>query len=91
MARIRVAIKPRARINAITAFDEAGLLSVSITAPPIEGRANKELSEFLGKALGVPKSTVNVVAGDTSRVKTVEFSTLNDGQVRDRIGSALLD
>lgn len=84
-------IKPRARVNAITALDEAGLLSVSITAPPLEGKANTVLCEFLGKALGVPKSTVSIAAGHTARIKTVEFQTLNDEEVRERVQRSLLD
>ncbi|MGC2518957.1 MAG: DUF167 domain-containing protein [Burkholderiales bacterium] len=46
-------------------------LKVRIAAPPVEGRANAALVAFVAKALGVPRKSVTVVKGDSSRRKTV--------------------
>ena len=45
-------------------------LRVRIAAPPVEGKANAALREFLAKALGLPKSSVSLDKGDGSRLKT---------------------
>lgn len=49
-------------------------LKVRVAAPPVEGRANAALIAFLADALGVPKKSVTVVKGETSRRKTVFVS-----------------
>jgi hypothetical protein len=46
-------------------------LKIRVTAPPVEGRANEALVAFLAKRLGVRKSQVEIVAGATSRRKTI--------------------
>lgn len=46
-------------------------LKVQLTAPPVDGAANEALRAFLGKALGVAKSRIEIVRGETSRKKTL--------------------
>jgi len=46
-------------------------LKIKIAAPPEDGRANEELCRFLGKALGIPKSSVEIRSGTSSRRKIV--------------------
>jgi uncharacterized protein (TIGR00251 family) len=50
-----------------------GLLKIALTAPPVDGVANKALVEFVAKTLGVPKGQVTLVSGETSRRKTLEI------------------
>jgi len=70
---IRVYVATRSSANrAIGEHD--GALKVALTAPPVEGAANKALVEFLAKTLCVPKSAVTLVAGHTSRHKVVEVA-----------------
>jgi hypothetical protein len=52
-------------------------LKIRVAAPPAEGRANEELTSFLAGALGVPKKSVTVVRGATSRRKTILVSALH--------------
>ena len=80
-----VKIHPRARKNAITGeFHDA--LKVSLTAPPTEGRANQACIEFFAKLLKVPRSSVTIASGQTSRRKVVRAAGLSAGEFRDRIG-----
>jgi uncharacterized protein (TIGR00251 family) len=51
-----------------------GRLKVAVTAPPVEGEANAAVCALLARALGVPKSAVSVVRGDTGRRKTVRVA-----------------
>jgi len=45
------------------------VLAVRVSAPPVDGAANKALLKFLAKASGVPKSRIRFISGETSRVK----------------------
>ena len=46
-------------------------IKIRIAAPPLEGRANTRLIEFLAAEFGVPKRSVRIVSGDSGRRKTV--------------------
>jgi uncharacterized protein (TIGR00251 family) len=48
-----------------------GRLKLAVTAPPVDGEANAAVVELLARELGVPRAAVEVVAGATSRRKTV--------------------
>lgn len=61
-------------------------LKVKIKAPPVEGRANEALCEFLADTLGVPRRGVRVLRGDTSRLKVVRIEGLDEATVRTRVG-----
>jgi len=50
-----------------------GTLKVKLTAPPVDGEANKKLIELLSKEFGVAKSKVKIVKGEASRRKVVEI------------------
>ncbi len=51
-----------------------GLPKLKIAAQPIEGKANKEIIEFLSDYLGIPKSLISIKSGDTGRRKVVEIA-----------------
>ena len=74
---IPVHVTPKASKNAVGGFksDASGKeeLQVRVTAPPEGGKANKTVCETLAKAIGIPKTHVRVVRGDTSRHKVVEI------------------
>lgn len=61
-------------------------LKVKIHAPPVEGRANEALCEFLAGQLGLPRRAVTVIRGDTSRQKLVRIAGLTLGDVKTRLG-----
>jgi uncharacterized protein (TIGR00251 family) len=58
--------------------ESAGLhgdaLKIRLAAPPVDGKANEALIAFLAKTLGVPKSHVELVSGQTSRAKRVRIA-----------------
>ena len=67
---IEVFVQPRAAKNALVGVHGAAL-KLKISAPPVEGRANKAAEEFFAGLLGVPKSRVGVVRGESSRHKRI--------------------
>lgn len=71
--RLRVRVKPRASKSRVVGVRE-GALEVAVAAPPVDGEANAELVAFLAKRLGVGKSSVSVVSGDTGRNKLIRIS-----------------
>ena len=72
-AVIRVRVQPGAKRDEVAGKREGALL-VRVTAPPIEGRANKAVCKLLAKILGIPASRVEVVRGESSRDKTIRLA-----------------
>ncbi len=75
--KLRVRATPNARQSEVIGWEtdpQAGpLLRVRIAAPPVDGKANAALRDFLAKALGLPKSKVVLEKGGTSRFKIFEI------------------
>ncbi|MDP2719291.1 MAG: DUF167 domain-containing protein [Dehalococcoidia bacterium] len=69
---LTVAVHPNAGRNELLGFMDE-VLHVKIAAPPIKGKANKELIEFLCQLLGTGKSSVTIEKGLTSRKKTIKI------------------
>ena len=69
-AIVEIYVQPRASRNEIAGMHE-GRYKVRLTAPPVEGEANKECIRFLAKRLNVPRSSVSILQGLKSRSKTL--------------------
>lgn len=69
--RLTLLIAPNARKSESAGVLD-GVLKVRLQAQPIEGKANEALTRYIADTLRVPKSTVKLVRGQTSRQKTVE-------------------
>ena len=83
-ATFAVKVHPRAKKNAITGeLDNS--LKVSLTSPPVEGRANEACIEFFAKLLKVSRSSVTIASGQTSRAKVIRVAGLSADEVRKRI------
>ena len=80
-----VKVHPRAKKNAITG-ELGDVLKVSLTAPPIDGKANQACIEFCAKLLKVPRSSVTIASGQSSRQKVIRVIGLSAEEVRQRVG-----
>jgi len=84
-ATFAIKVHPRARKNAITG-ELGGALKLSLTAPPVEGRANEACIEFLANLLKVPRSSVTIASGQSSRKKVIRVSGVSADEVQTRLG-----
>lgn len=76
---LTVKVIPRARKNEIAGY-ENGVLKVRLHAIPEKGKANEELIDFLAEELELPKSSITLVRGQTSRIKHLKIEGLDETQ-----------
>jgi uncharacterized protein (TIGR00251 family) len=76
MGRIPVRLQPRASSNAVTG-ERNGAVAIRITAPPVDGKANAALVRLVAGRLGIAKSRVSIVRGETGRDKLLEIEGLS--------------
>jgi uncharacterized protein (TIGR00251 family) len=81
LVRVDVHVQPRSSRSEIVGLHGAAL-KVRLQAPPVEGAANEALVSLLAERLNVPRRAVRVVAGATSRTKTVEIEGTTEDEVR---------
>jgi uncharacterized protein (TIGR00251 family) len=79
-----VKVHPRARKDAVTGT-VGDALKVALTAPPVDGKANDACIELFAKLLKVPRSSVTIAAGQTSRNKVIRVLGITPRQVRERL------
>jgi uncharacterized protein (TIGR00251 family) len=87
-ATFSVKVHPRARKNAITGI-VGDALKLALTAPPVEGKANQSVIEFFADLFEIPRSSVTIASGETSRNKVVRISGMNRTTVEQRLSGAL--
>ncbi|MFO1371270.1 MAG: DUF167 family protein [Candidatus Competibacteraceae bacterium] len=71
---LHVRVQPRASRDELMASQD-DRLRIRITAPPVDGKANAHLREFLAVLFGVAKSQVTLLAGESSRDKRWRIAT----------------
>lgn len=71
-----VHVQPRAKLTAVTGV-HGDAVKIRLAAPPVDGAANVELIRFLAERLGVPKTAVVIVRGQTARRKTVRINSID--------------
>jgi len=85
---LAVRAQPGAKKTAIAGVYGEGAeaqLKIAVHAPPVEGRANQALLEFLAETFGIPRSSVELRSGNTNRSKVFLLCGLTESQVRARL------
>jgi uncharacterized protein (TIGR00251 family) len=77
---LSVRVHPGARKNGVTGV-HADALKIALTAPPVDGKANEALIAFLADSLHLPRARVALLAGATSRAKTVRITGKSAAEV----------
>jgi uncharacterized protein (TIGR00251 family) len=68
---VDVLVQPRASQEGLALMGER--LKISVSAPPVDGKANEAVVRVLAGALGVPKAAIEIVRGQSGRRKTVRI------------------
>lgn len=70
--KLSVYVQPGAKKTGNAGMHD-GRPKIRLNAPPVDGAANEELVRFVAKALGLSKSSVRLVSGHASRLKTLDI------------------
>jgi uncharacterized protein (TIGR00251 family) len=84
LVKILVQVHPGAKKNQVLRF-ESSIWHLKIAAPPVEGKANKELIEFLSEVLGIAKSHILIEKGATSHKKLVMIEGLTEKELASKL------
>ncbi|MFZ5668289.1 MAG: DUF167 family protein [Pseudomonadota bacterium] len=88
--RLAVRLTPRGGRDAVEGWasgpDGRPYLKARVAAPPVEGEANAALTALLARALGAPKSSVRIAAGQGGRLKSVEIEGIDAADVAAAFG-----
>jgi len=76
---ISLKISPNSSKNEFVANN--GEIKIKIAAPPIDGKANKVLIEFLSKTFKIPKTYFEIVRGETSKEKTLLIKNIDNEKI----------
>jgi uncharacterized protein (TIGR00251 family) len=82
MITIDVLVQPRASRAKIGPRHD-GRIKIAVTAPPVDGEANAAVIELLAKSLGIARSAVEVIAGASSRRKTLRVAGVTAAQIEE--------
>jgi hypothetical protein len=87
---VRIAVQghPGAKRNEVVRFED-GVWHIKIAAPPTEGKANKELIEFLSELLDISKSRINIDKGTTGHRKLISLEGITKEAAEERLRRAI--
>ena len=86
---LRLHVQPRASKNEICGI-QGDSLKVRLTSPPVDGAANKLCREFIADLFGISKSSVEIISGETSRLKRVRIIGNNPERLKKIIDDILM-
>lgn len=76
---VKLKISPNASKNEIIKTPDG--VKIKITSQPIDGKANRCLVEFLSKQFKIPKSSIEIIRGETSKEKTLLIKVFDDDKI----------
>ena len=83
-AKISLRVHPNSARNEVVGFSD-GVWHIRVAAPPVRGKANKELTDFLSQLLDVGKSRIAIIKGHTTRNKVITIDGLSQEEVIRRL------
>ena len=85
---LKIHLLPRASRNEICGL-HGDALKIKVTAPPVEGKANRALQRFIAKKLNLAASQIEIMAGQRSREKILRISGISRAAVEKALGISL--
>lgn len=80
----KIYVQPKASKNSVVGIHNDAL-KIRLTAPPVDGAANKLCIKYLSKLTGIPKTAIEIVSGNTSRTKHIQIHCDNKQFLRDDV------
>lgn len=74
-------VQPKSSRTRIVGLHD-GAIKLTITAPPVEGKANAQIAAFMAKTLKIPKSAVTILSGHQGRHKRLAVTGINPDEIR---------
>ena len=84
MPELHVAVTPRAASDRVGPYRD-GVLHVRVSRPPADGEANRSVLRLVARSLGVPPSSLRIVAGERGRRKRIGVETLEAAELERRL------
>lgn len=84
-AALAVRVTPRASRDEITEIQSDGTVKVRLTAPPVDGDANKALVKFMAEVLGTTTNKIEIVAGLSGKDKLISILDMDKDEVQNRL------
>jgi hypothetical protein len=84
-ALLSIRVQPRAKRDEVVG-ERAGAIVIRLKAPPVDGKANAALIEFIANAANLPRSRVEIVRGATAREKVVRVAGIAERDLRRALG-----
>jgi len=81
-------ITPKSKKSSIKG-ERAGALSISLTAPPVDGKANTALIKFISKLTGRPRSSIAIIKGEHNRSKTLYIQGISRKELDEVIHNSI--
>ena len=81
MADLAIRVQPRAKRSEV-AGERGGAVVIRVSAPPVDSKANEAVCRLIAGRVGVPKSAVRIVRGESSRDKVVRIDGLSADEAR---------
>jgi uncharacterized protein (TIGR00251 family) len=81
MADLAIRVQPRAKRSEV-AGERQGAVVIRVSAPPVDGKANEAVCRLIAERVGVPRSAVRIVRGESSRDKLVRIDGLSADEAR---------
>lgn len=82
---INVHISPGARKNQVVGITIDGVVKIKISAPPVEGKANKGMVKYLSEVLSIPVSRIIIERGEKSHTKQVRILGISFADASERL------
>lgn len=85
---LSITVAPRSSSNSIAGVVD-GRLKIKLTSPPVDGKANTKLINYLSKLLKIKKSSIEITQGETSKKKVVAVEGMSEEEIINIISKTL--
>ncbi len=83
--KLKIRVTPRAKRDEVYCILEDGTVKVRLTAPPVEGKANKALIKYLSGIFEIPRSRIEILTGFKSRNKLLAIRGMDSIEIYNKL------